>query len=583
MKRRVLVISASCSAALWMLGVACQSTGDGVANTNDNSSSVAEVSLVDGVGFPTTGDALIIVESERGAAGSAVYFGVDDGETVKPTLLVADADDVNMIVAFDDNGDAIRSSLGLMELAYTYNDDGTFDMTLTDAGGNTYAESEIAPLSDETAARTPAQLSFADLIICEQSTIITETNAVLGRPMTTEELNCVSDPSQTALVVMVRKTCIIRDALLDRMEAIGAGCPQQPDPQQCQDRVQPWLDAQRKALERWQVGTRAVVRSMLARACSFDGLNNMLTPDSPNDTDGDGVAGLQDICHSTPAGEAVNALGCSISQLGAIDCADYLGSDTDCTQDGCCDPECLIDPDCTNHIICTRVQRCCPGDDLCDPGCPTDDEECSFCGEDGRCIEGCFPTEDPDCDAVANDNGSDGDTGSPNDNGGGDENDNGGDSLAGDPCIDTPTNWVNFLPKQPLVCFGDMADLVINRSGLFDVTDQAASVNFPITLNFSFSEFTSGNSQLDPGSATLDGMTITLTEDNFSTTTDPDDTLIVHDLDLCPATAPSDAEFIVRYNFTSTDGCGMVSDRVWSVTCCGQNNGILCGNSGCRE
>ncbi len=70
-----------------------------------------------------------------------------------------------------------------------------------------------------------------------------------------------------------------------------------------------------------------------------------------------------------------------------------------CNNDGFCDPGCPTqESECSGGNIetCFGEGFCCPGDSICDLDCPEPDPECEFCGVDGVCVFGCLGA-DQDC------------------------------------------------------------------------------------------------------------------------------------------------------------------------------------------
>ncbi len=198
----------------------------------------------------------------------------------------------------------------------------------------------------------------------------------------------------------------------------------------------------------------------------------------------------------------------------------------DCVADGNCEIECRPpfadpDPDCTSAQLCTAY-------DLCD-----DDG-------DGMVVDNESPT-------------------------------------MGESCADAPTNWGGFGPANVAMCFGSRADLTIERGGLISADE--ARINFPVTINFSFTEFNLADSSVEDDAAVLNGQVLVLTEENLVSVDDTDDTLVLPDALSCLDSSPGDDAFIVRYQLRVTDRCGVVlNERIYSTTCCGEDGGVLCGD-----
>lgn len=126
------------------------------------------------------------------------------------------------------------------------------------------------------------------------------------------------------------------------------------------------------------------------------------------------------------------------------------------------------------------------------------------------------------------------------------------------------------------MCFGEATNLVINRVATGD-DSRCLRLNFPLTLSFTFAEFTLGNDSLDPTIAPLHDVMLTLDESTLVSVNDAGDTIFLPDAIDCPAEDPGDDAFFIRYDAILTDRCGVVlHQQVYSTTCCGPNGDFGC-------
>lgn len=125
----------------------------------------------------------------------------------------------------------------------------------------------------------------------------------------------------------------------------------------------------------------------------LDGCNDGACISAVGDEDGDGVDNGDDLCPDTPAGEPVNADGCSDSQLDDGDDDGVIDDDDLCPGTPAGIP---VDADGCPIIVCTSDADCADPDPLCDTdnnicvGCIDDDD----CDDDEECVSGSCEEED---------------------------------------------------------------------------------------------------------------------------------------------------------------------------------------------
>lgn len=369
--------------------MSCQPGGGGNvdANINENSGSGAFVLDDDGVGFPNTGSALIIVEArDSEALGSAVYYGTDNGANVYPTEVVADAGEGVIRLTLNAQGDPSAFEFDSLTTTTTYNDDGTVDVWILDSTNSGYKIDDIE-LEDSDKGGSPRLqqvITFDDLFACGPTLLNQIATQTLGGALDADLFDCIL--VQEGLIRYARGVCFVRDILNERLEQINGGCSEQPDPQACTRRVLPWIEAQQKMVD---ISLKFLARriEVLDNLAECPGEILTINPNfETSDPDGDGVTSGRDLCTKTPAGAQVNKFGCALEELGAIDCRDLADS------------------------------HCCSGDLVCDSDCPQNDSDCGKCGVDGMCIEDC-PSDDLDCETGnGNENENDNDNSSDNEN-----------------------------------------------------------------------------------------------------------------------------------------------------------------------
>ncbi len=328
--------------------------------------------------FPDSGDGLIIVTEAEGL-GSAVYSGYDDGASIRPMRVVADAGDDFLTINLDVEGRAVQFIFGGATTDLTHQADGIIDITVSDASGVLYTDSDVQVGSAKMAGGAALKFTDGDLVECAESVLFSA--ALTIDPLGSIPEGCLYLRGGVALGT-AKQLCLIKNALRARLEEVLEECPNQPNPGACIDRTQLWLEEMADA----QAEAESIVISnvkhffSVAPACA----NRVPEQAAREDKDGDGVFDDNDLCLDTPAGEAVTPYGCSDSQFGAINCEDLVKPGEECEDgDGCCELDCLFpnfDPDCSNAIVCAQtfsngVGMCCEGDG-CDSSCPEEDVDC---------------------------------------------------------------------------------------------------------------------------------------------------------------------------------------------------------------
>lgn len=360
--------------------------------------------------FPDSGDALIVVLEDEGL-GSAVYFGVDDGVSVRPTRLVADAGEDQLSIVFDAEGRPAQVTLGSFGVDFTFNPDGTFNATTSDGDEVLFTDTNIELSNAKVASPLQQGVGEIQLIACETIMLLSLAEERFGA-LDDDLLSCLMVRTKfTSIWARIR--CVVSNTLERRFGEVQRGCPVQPDPDACFRRVAPFLAGVVSILDLSKVALiKAIDKVNLSfPPCVFDPTQ---PPFSLDDSDMDGVRDFADLCRNTPLDDIdmVNVFGCTPSELGAIDCREAVEAEKECLRDGCCQEGCLdpFDPDCTNLELCEfGGEFCCVDDDKCDLACPQVDPECSDpdflcaaqatdqCSLDGCCQVGCIEPFDPDC------------------------------------------------------------------------------------------------------------------------------------------------------------------------------------------
>ncbi len=156
-------------------------------NVNDNQTvtdlDAAELVLPDG------GDALIVVTEDEGL-GSAAYFGVDDGVSVRPTRLVANAGDDQMIVVFNLEGNVAHVTFGPLTVDFSINADDSFDATISAGDEVLFTDVNIESAAAKAAIPTRQRLTEFELIVCEAATIQSFAEQKLGE-LRDDVLSCL--------------------------------------------------------------------------------------------------------------------------------------------------------------------------------------------------------------------------------------------------------------------------------------------------------------------------------------------------------------------------------------------------------
>jgi len=313
------------------------------------------------VSFPNSGDALIVVDEDEGL-GSATYFGLDEGDSVRPTRLIADAGDEVLDVVFDNQARPIDITFARLRFGLAYNDDGTFDLMLSDDAGDRFTEAGIPSTTAKVVTTNLAFRIDLDLDLCATNLIINETNKLDG--LTEDELACFRN-QQTALFVLARLTCLVDQGLNARLLEVQNRCGQQDDPAACVRRVEPWLTTMASLEKRGKEAVSKFVELVsrgFPRCVNDPNDSSFGAPQADTaafeDQDMDNVVNGRDLCVNTPSREPVNRFGCSTSQIGAIDCSEIIDPDGACSTDGCCQEACMPrDPDCSTRLVGTVTGR----------------------------------------------------------------------------------------------------------------------------------------------------------------------------------------------------------------------------------
>ncbi len=372
------------------------------------------------VEFPAEGDALMLVNEDSGV-GSAAFFGYDDGQEVIPRLMVSELDGQRFEVVMGLEGRMARATVGNLAADYSYNADGSFDLTLSDDEGVRFTWTAIEPSTPETVTTGLRIRDELDLDACAEGLIFGEVDRQYPDLFDLERACFIN--RDTLLFVHALESCLINEGINDRLRQLRAYCPEQDDRAACVERVGPWLTSMASAHDACDTAVVHIV-DVVGRWTGGPCANTAESPElgAPRaeialatDYDGDGVVRARDLCKDTPSGEPVNAFGCSISQVGAITCEEVISLGDNCVRDGCCEDYCFapfapFDPDCTNQEICETDQTSCCEDGLeCEVDCPQHDADCDDpelacavvveinCSEDDCCQPGCRDPFDPDC------------------------------------------------------------------------------------------------------------------------------------------------------------------------------------------
>ncbi len=370
------------------------------------------------VEFPAEGDAMMLLSEDSGV-GSAAFFGYEDDQEVIPRLLISEIDGEPFEVVMDLEGRVARTTVGNLAADFSHNADGSFDLTISDDEGVRFVETAILP-STAKIVTTGLRIGIdLDLDLCATSLILGEVERQL--PNATEAEQACYLNQDTLLFVFAREACLTWQGLKARLDEVRNACPGQDDAASCVDRVEPWLTATADTQEKLEASVARFV-DVLDRwtggPCATNTVDNAMfgAPRAEtlyaSDDDKDGVVRARDLCKDTPSGEPVNAFGCSVSQIGAIECEDVIPLGDNCVRDGCCEDYCFapFDPDCTNKEICEPDHTfCCEDGRECEVNCPQYDSDCDDpelacavdvivnCSEDDCCQPGCRDPFDPDC------------------------------------------------------------------------------------------------------------------------------------------------------------------------------------------